>query len=79
MLLVSKNTFSLTNISFTHSIINILLSLDNNRHKKLWLKTHAILFQIILLYINELNEDSNKGKKDIFSAFLLDLIRSSRG
>lgn len=79
LLLVSKNTINLGNISFTHSIINIMLSLDNNRYKKIWAKSYAVITQIILLYINELNDDPNKTRKDNFAIFLKDLIKCSRG
>jgi hypothetical protein len=52
MLLVSKHAVNLNNLNYTHSIVNILFSLDNNKSKNLWMKTVSTLNQIISLFIN---------------------------
>ena len=75
---MSKNTISLSNIPYAHNIINILLSLDNNKYKKIWTKTFAILTQISLLYINELNDEPSNNRKEHFIVFLKDLVKFSK-
>lgn len=52
MLLVGKHAVNLTNMTYTHSIVNILFSLENNKNKNLWMKTISTLNQIVLLFIN---------------------------
>ena len=67
MMLVSKNTLSLENLPYAYSIVNILLSLENAKHKALWSKTQAILFQISLLYLNQTQDQSEKGSSTRFN------------
>jgi hypothetical protein len=52
LLLVSKNSLSLKTLQCAHSILNILMALDNSRNRNLWTKTLAIITQISLLFMN---------------------------
>lgn len=80
MLLVGKHAVNLTNISYTHSIINILFSLENDKSKTLWMKTISTLDQIVLLFLNELKEDNGKDGELLvgFNRFLADMVRIAK-
>jgi hypothetical protein len=69
----------LHNLPYTHSIINILMALENQKHRTVWIKTFAILVQISLLYLNELKDESTQLRRDRFLAYLSDIILLSRG
>lgn len=56
-ILVSKNCIDLKNLSFTHSLFNIVLSLENTKYKGLWLKSSTILYQTVQLLINNLRDN----------------------
>lgn len=79
LLLVSKNSISLGNIAYTHSIINILLSLENQRYKVVWGKTLSIISQITLLYLNELNDEPTIFRREKFLGYLEDIVHMARG
>jgi hypothetical protein len=88
-ILVSKNCVCLTHMDFTHNLFNILLGLQNNKYKQLWLKSTVILYQILALLINDLEENSldaqhpetkttqkpPEDKLTIFITFIGDLVK----
>ena len=57
ILLLSKSTISLDKISFAHSLINVLMSLENTKYRILWLKTTSALVQIMLLITNDIRDE----------------------
>lgn len=78
MLLVGKHAVNLKNLGYTHSIINILFSMENSKSKTLWMKTVSTLDQIMLLFINELKESFTEEKLNVFNCFLSDLLKIAR-
>ncbi len=56
-ILVSKNCIDLNNLAFTHSLFNIVLSLDNTKYKQIWLKSSTILHQTLLLLVNDFKDN----------------------
>lgn len=56
-ILVSKNCIDLKNMGFTHSLFNVVLSLENTKYKVLWLKSSTILYQTLVLLVNDLKDN----------------------
>lgn len=75
-MLISKKNIELDNIIFVQSLINLYLSLENNRYRVLWLKTTSSFAQITLLLTNELRENpGSEEKKKEYNHYLRNLIR----
>lgn len=55
--LVSKTSIQLSQMGFTHSLFNVVLSLENSKYKSLWTKSNTILYQTLLLLINDLKDN----------------------
>jgi hypothetical protein len=79
LLLVSKNVITLFNLKSTHTILNILMALDNQHSKSLWNKTLSIAVQVSLLHLNQLADDPNSKKNELFRCFLSDTVQLARG
>lgn len=79
LLLVSKHAITLFNLGCTHSILNILMALDNQHSKTLWNKTLSIAVQISLLHLNQVGDDPSTKKTELFKSFLNDAVQLARG
>ena len=79
MMLASKHVLSLDNVPYAHSIVNILMALDNAKHKLLWNKTQGILLQIALLYLNQVQDNPEPAQAHRFRLFVGDLALLARG
>ena len=79
MMLISKNTISLQRPNFTHSLINVLFSLDNTRNKSLWLKTLQATCQIVGLCVNSLQDEPTPENHKEMVVLIGDLAAMSRG
>lgn len=55
-ILVSKSCIDLKNLSFTHSLFNCVLSLENTKYRAIWLKSATILYQTVQLLVNDLRD-----------------------
>lgn len=56
-MLVSKNCIQLNQMGFTHSLFNLIFSLENSRYRTLWIKSSTILYQATLLLSNQLRDE----------------------
>lgn len=77
-ILVSKTSIQLSQMGFTHSLFNVVLSLENSKYKSLWIKSSTILYQTLLLLINDLKDNPTKERSDVLLTFLKDLSMIAR-
>ena len=59
-LLVSKNSISLNQMRFAHSLYNLVLSLDNSKYRSLWMKSCTILYQTTVLLANQIRDEPSQ-------------------
>ena len=76
-MLVSKNAVNLSQMESTYAIFNILMALSNQNQKSLWNKSLSISVQMTVLHLGQLSEQNQK--QEVFSAYLLDIVRLARG
>lgn len=78
-ILVSRNCIDLKSLNFTHSLFNIVLSLENTKYKSLWLKSSTILYQTLQLLVNDLRDNPSEERAATLRKFIHDLVKVAGG